>query len=82
MDKNVFQSSNPEQTQKVAMYQMAKYHKLGMGRCQKCLHQEVANAKPYRFWEVLWLNANFRTGFQKWKFGKKLGMFDLLNAKK
>ena len=31
---------------------------------------------------VLWLNANFRTGFQKQKFGEKLRTFDLLNAKK
>ena len=31
---------------------------------------------------VLWLNANFRTGFRKRKFGEKPGTFDLLNAKK
>ena len=30
---------------------------------------------------MLWLSANFRTGFQKEKFGEKPGAFDLLNAK-
>ena len=31
---------------------------------------------------VLWLNANFKTGFRKRKFGEKPGIFDLSNAKK
>ena len=30
---------------------------------------------------VLWLNANFRTGYRKWKFGKKPGTFDIVKAK-
>ena len=45
----------------------------------------VEGSPPYlfgRLYVVLWLNANFRTGFRKQKFGEKPGMFDLSNAKK
>ena len=30
---------------------------------------------------MLWLNANFRNGYQKQKFNEKLDAFDLENAK-
>ena len=38
--------------------------------------------KGHFFKLVLWLNANFKTGFRKRKFGEKPGIFDLSNAKK
>ena len=35
---------------------------LGMGRYQKCVHREVANAKPYRFWDSVFQNTPTKHG--------------------
>ena len=46
------------------------------------LNYLIIYGKYYIFQLVLWLNANFKTGFRKQKFGEKPGVFDLSNAKK
>ena len=50
--------------------------------CKKHSNADSLSRIPCDPTVVLWLNANFRTGFRKWKFGEKLGMFYLLNPKK
>ena len=39
------------------------------------IHNRGVHKEPYVV--VLWLNANFGTGFRKQKFGEKPGTFDL-----